>query len=98
MNTLKRFSHIFCGDEGNFYSYKTCPKLISFFNENFGFKDIYEQGFPSRWAYVYDKLIYLLNNNQFNNFLDICLNKNYIIREQGVTQVEAAEISKKIFY
>ncbi len=96
-NTLKRFSHIFCGDEDNFYSYKTGPQLISFFNENFGFKDIYEQGFPSRWAYVYDKLIYLLNNNQFNNFLDICLSKNYIIREQGVTQVEAAEISKKIF-
>ena len=96
-STLKHFSHIFCGDEGDFYSYKTGPKLVSFFNENFGFKDVYGQGFPSRWAYVYDRLVYLLNNNKFNRFLDVCLSKNYIIREQRVTQVEAAEISEKIF-
>ena len=30
-STLKHFSHIFCGDEGDFYSYKTGPKLVSFF-------------------------------------------------------------------
>jgi hypothetical protein len=35
--------------------YRKGPKLVAFFNE-LGFKDIYAQGFPSRWVYTDDKL------------------------------------------
>lgn len=35
--------------------YRTGPTLVAFFNE-FGFKDSYGQGFPSRWFYTEDKL------------------------------------------
>ncbi|MCE7059826.1 hypothetical protein [Dyadobacter sp. CY343] len=35
--------------------YRSGPKLVSFFNE-LGFKDVYEQGFPSRWVYTDEKL------------------------------------------
>ncbi len=35
--------------------YRSGPKLVEFFN-NLGFKDIYGQGFPSRWKYTDEKL------------------------------------------
>ena len=35
--------------------YRSGPTLVSFFN-NFGFKDCYGQGFPSRWFYTEEKL------------------------------------------
>jgi len=35
--------------------YRKGPKLVAFFNA-LGFKDIYAQGFPSRWVYTDDKL------------------------------------------
>jgi hypothetical protein len=59
-DSVKEIANIFCGDIGDYYTYKSGPKLVSFFNTNFGTKDVYQSGFPSRWAYVYDK-INLLN-------------------------------------
>ncbi len=35
--------------------YRSGPKLVSFFN-SLGSKDVYGQGFPSRWMFVHDKL------------------------------------------
>ncbi len=35
--------------------YRKGYQLVSFFNE-LGFKDVYEQGFPSRWVYTDDRL------------------------------------------
>jgi hypothetical protein len=35
--------------------YRSGPKIIQFFNE-FGFKDTYGQGFPSRWMFTDEKL------------------------------------------
>ena len=40
--------------------YKSGPQLIDFFNE-FGFNEIYQNGFPSRWIYTDSKL------NEINN-------------------------------
>ncbi len=60
-NSLRQISHIFCGDTGGLYSYKSGPKLISFFNQHFQANDQYAQGFPSRWVYVYDKLDCFVN-------------------------------------
>ena len=40
--------------------YKSGPRLVDFFNE-FGFDEIYQNGFPSRWMYTDSKL------NEINN-------------------------------
>lgn len=59
-NTLKQISHIFCGDTEEYYVYKSGSQLVSFFNNYYNANDTYRQGFPSRWVYVYDKLIELV--------------------------------------
>lgn len=96
-DTLQTISHIFCGDIEDYFSYKTGPKLVSFFNEYFKGNDRYEQGFPSRWAYVYDKLVGMLNLGSFDSFLNLILSKEYLMRDCGLSQVEAVERSQVIF-
>ena len=95
-NSLRQISHIFCGDTGGLYSYKSGPKLVSFFNQHFQANDQYAQGFPSRWVYVYDKLVLLLNSKKFDSFLDLILSKNFLMQDLGITQVEAAEKAEEI--
>ncbi len=94
--TLKYISQIFCGDITGFYTYKSGPNLVSFFNDWFSYKDVYGQGFPSRWAYVYDKLVDLFNGRRLDDFFNIVLRKTYIMGDLGVTEVEAAEKSEEI--
>lgn len=90
-NSLKQISHIFCGDTEEYYAYKSGPQLVSFFNRYYNTNDTYRQGFPSRWAYVYDKLVELINHNEIDTFFDIVLSKEYLMSEQALSQVEAAE-------
>ena len=89
--TLQRISHIFCGDEEGYLSYKTGSKLVRFFNTYFHQNDKYGQGFPSRWAYVYDKLTMMLNSGKFDDFINLILSKEYIVQDMDLTQVQAAE-------
>lgn len=51
-STLRSVADLFCGNAGDYYSYKSGPQLVSFFNNHYNAKDRYQQGFPSRWAYV----------------------------------------------
>lgn len=94
--TLKYISQVFCGDINGFYAYKSGSNLVSFFNSWYGYKDVYGQGFPSRWAYVYDKLLDLINSNRLDSFFNIILGKPYIMGDLGITEVEAAEKSDEI--
>lgn len=50
--------------------YRSGPKLIEFFNE-FGFNDVYRQGFPSRWVFVDEKLSKINGTPE----LDKCIKK-----------------------
>lgn len=95
-SSLKQISHIFCGDTEGFYEYKSGPRLVEFFNDYYQTTDVYGQGFPSRWAYVYNKLIDLINDNRLDSFFKIILSKTYLIREHRITEVEAAEKSQEI--
>ena len=94
--TIKYMSKVFCGDIRDFYSYKSGPILISFFNTYFGYTDEYKPGFPSRWAYVYDKIVDLLNLGKFDEYLNIILGKTFLARDLGITEVAAAEKSERI--
>lgn len=96
-DSLKEISYIFCGDTTDFYTYKQEYKLVEFFNSNFGTKDIYHSGFPSRWAYVYDKLGELIISRQIDSFFDIVLSRSYLIQEQSLSEVEAAEKIERIY-
>lgn len=94
--SLRQISHMFCGDIDGYYSYKTGAELVSFFNQYFRANDRYGQGFPSRWAYVYDKLVGMLNANRIDPFLDIILGREYLMQDCGISQVEAAEKANEI--
>lgn len=48
--TIKALGKVVTGD-GNLSPYRSGPDLVSLFND-LGLNDIYEQGFPSRWAYA----------------------------------------------
>ena len=50
--------------------YRSGPKLVAFFND-LGFKDIYANGFPSRWVYTDDKLSQINGTPE----LDKCIKK-----------------------
>lgn len=96
-DTVKKISYLFCGDTEGFYSYKSGPVLVNFFNQYYNAGDVYRQGFPTRWMYVYDKLVVLLNDNSINSFFDIILDKRFLVNDQGLTMVEAAEKSATIY-
>jgi len=95
-DALRAISNIFIGDVGNYYTYKSGPKLVSFFNDNFNFEDVYGQGFPSRWSYAYDKIVAIINSGKVNLLLDIILGSRFIIKEKQCSAVEALELSKDI--
>lgn len=96
-SSLKQIAHIFCGDTEGYYEYKTGEKLVKFFNSYYRVGDVYRQGFPSRWIYVYDKLVDFINTNNFDSFLNIVLSKEYLMREQSLSQVQAAEKAEQIW-
>lgn len=95
-SSLRQISHMFCGDIDGYYSYKTGAELVSFFNQYFRTNDRYGQGFPSRWAYVYDKLVGMLNAHRIDPFLDIILSREYLMQDCGISQVTAAEKANEI--
>ena len=68
-STMRNIADIFCGNIAGYYSYKSGPQLVSFFNNYYNATDQYQQGFPSRWAYVHNKLVELLNVKQIDRFL-----------------------------
>lgn len=95
-DSLKTISSFFCGDTGTYYEYKSGPKLVSFFRQYFGVGDVYSSGFPSRWQYVFDKLVWLSHSKRVNEFFSIVLSKEYLMTERVVDEVSAAGLSKDI--
>ncbi len=88
-DTIKYIAELFCGDIQGCYTYKTGSKLVGFFNQYFEYNDIYRSGFPSRWAYTYDKIVDLINNQQVDKFLNIILSKNFIMRDLQIDEIQA---------
>lgn len=95
--SLTRISKIFCGDEDGLYSYKSGSELVRFFNTHFASNDTYGSGFPSRWIYVHNKFLTMINNNKFDKLLSTILDRKYLMKDLNITEVEAAEQSSKIF-
>lgn len=92
----KKMANIFDGDVEGFYSYKTGPVLIRFFNDRLGFDDRYGQGFPSRWVYVVEKLQDMIGKGTIDRFFSISLSVSYLMQDLDCTEVEALESSNLI--
>lgn len=95
--TLKRICNVFIGDEEEFYARKSGPQIVSFFNNYFKQDDSYGQGFPSRWIFVYNKLIMLFESDQIDEFFIIILSSKFLMKEHDCTQVDASEWSEKAY-
>lgn len=52
--TIKHLSKMISGDSEG-WPYRSGPDLVKLFNQ-YGFRDVYEQGFPTRYVFVEDKL------------------------------------------
>lgn len=89
--TIIAIAKMFCGDTGEFYSYKSGPELVAFFNQYYQSKDIYGQGFPSRWRYTADKIFYISSQGRIDQFLNMILSKQYIIRDKGYEEIKAIQ-------
>lgn len=95
-DALRNIAEVFIRDQEELFTYKTGPKLVKFFNDNFGFNDRYGQGFPSRWLYTVEKIRNLLNSNKGNKFFSLILSKSYLMNEQQLTEVDALILSEKM--
>lgn len=94
---LKRIANLFNGDtEDEFYNYKSGPQLVDFFNRYFEYEDVYGQGFPSRWYFTLDKLLYLINNGKIDDFFNVILSKRYVMIEKNISEVDAVILIEKI--
>ena len=81
--SFKFIANVFIGDTGDFYCYKSGPKIFEFFNKYFGYNDDYwnAKSRPSRWVMAYDKIVDLYNRGMINKFLSIILGINYLFVE-----------------
>lgn len=52
--TITHLSKMISGDKEG-WPYRSGPELVKFFNQ-YGFRDVYEQGFPTRYVFVEEKL------------------------------------------
>ncbi|WP_459480628.1 serine/threonine-protein kinase [Clostridium saccharoperbutylacetonicum] len=93
---VRIIAEVLIGDIQGYYSYKSGGKIVDFFNSNFEFTDVYGQGFPSRWFYTVEKIKMLLENNRFDEFLNIILSKRFIMKDNSINEIEALEKIKEI--
>jgi len=96
--STRYIADIFIGDIEDLYSYKSGSNLVAFFNDFFGYSDEYKGGFPSRWAFVYDKIIDFINQNKIDGFFNMIIGKSFIMRDVGVNEVEAIQVGVKILF
>lgn len=94
-DSIKKISNIFIGDSENLYTYKSGSQIFHFFNKNFGYHDVYSfnEAHPSRWIICSNKIIDLINKNNFTRFLNIILSLDYIQNEFSSLPID--EIAKK---
>lgn len=94
--SIRDISDLFCGNQGDCFSYKTGSNLVSFFNKEMKCNDSYGTGFPSRWIYVADKITELLHQKRFDFFLNILLSTKFIMNDLDCKEIEAIKHSEKI--
>ena len=89
-NCIERIAKEFVGDEGDFFPYASGPQLVNFFNDNLGYRDVYQYGnAPTRWRFAAEKIGDLLVEGRINAFFSAALNYRYLMGGFDCTEVEA---------
>lgn len=84
--TISALGKVLTGD-GGLSPYKSGPQLIRFFSE-FGPKDDYGSGFPSRWKYAEDKLQELNGTPKLATAIEMIVDpRNYLGTQFNVEEV-----------
>lgn len=94
--TLNKIGKLFIGDTHQIYIEKKGYQIVDFFNDKFGFNDVYGPGFPSKWLYTQNKLEEITKNNQLEDFINIILDKTYIMKELEIGRRETIIIIEEI--
>lgn len=89
---LDSIAQTFVGDAGDFFPYLSGPQLVTFFNENFGYREEYQWGHaPTRWRYAREKITELIARGRSKDFFSTILSHRYFMRMCECSEVEAKE-------
>lgn len=92
--TIKHLAKMIAGDTAG-WPYRSGPDLVRFFNE-YGFRDVYAQGFPTRYIFAEEKLKDLNNKDILKDvFKDMLDGRNWLNSNKDLNSVEqcAAEVN-----
>ncbi|WP_054023785.1 protein kinase domain-containing protein [Bacillus sp. FJAT-28004] len=89
---IEMLSKSLAGDESPFPR-RSGPNLVNFFSE-FGFKDKYGSGFPTRWRYAEEKMNELISKGKLEDILKKALSIDELVsfNEVGLGEVERLQL------
>lgn len=94
--SVESIAKIFIGDEQELFCYLTGPQIVTFFNDNFGFRDIYQSGnAPTRWRYAAEKIASVASSGRIDRFFSIVLGFRYMVSAFNCDEIEAREKADK---
>lgn len=86
--SIKALSKAVCGD-CDFTPYVKGQYLVTYFNK-YGFNDVYEQGFPSRWKFTEDKIRQLNGKDAIRSIIEDTVDPRKFFN-QDITVEDAVE-------
>ena len=94
--SLESIAKMFVGDEGELFHYLSGPQIVTFFNDHFDFRDIYQGGnAPTRWRYAAGKIASVASSGRLDRFFSIVLGFKYMVSTFGCDEIEAREKADK---
>lgn len=91
-HSLELISKIVVGDDKELFPYITGPQIVAFFNDRFGYQDVYQYGnAPTRWRYAAEKITDMLSNGRINEFFSAILSPEYMMTSWECDEIPARE-------
>lgn len=90
--TLETISKIFVGDEKEQYQYISGPQIVAFFDNYFGFSEVYQySSAPTRWRYAAEKITNLASDGRIDDFFSVVLGYEYMMSSWECDEITARE-------
>ncbi|MCL6592278.1 MAG: abortive infection family protein [Firmicutes bacterium] len=94
--TIRELSKIICGDV-EYMPYLSGPQLVDTFN-NYGFRDMYGQGFPSRRVYTEEKLLELNGTQKMIKLIEDMVHPRRFLNTELSFDVALAKVNELLSY
>lgn len=97
--TIKHLAKMVAGDTDG-WPYRSGPDLVKLFN-NYGFRDVYGQGFPTRYVFVEDKLKALNGKDTLKEVIkDLLDSRNWMNNQKVLKPVDecASQVNDLVKY